>query len=181
MADKKARAKALKLEAAKSEPPVVYKVRLESDMKEKGKSYDWTSLAFISADASLDAMGNHSPKNPKRTVGTITSRLVCRNSIRKTFWDSMQEPSQKTSALALAIFDRSVYSLSLLEACSALLRLIEAYCIHRYGCLREEFLDGPGSGSGVWKREFNDKCFQVVQSMSVDGGSSSYEVAREMM
>jgi hypothetical protein len=51
----------------------------------------------------------------------------------------------------------------------------------RYGCLREEFISGPSSGSGVWGREFNDKCFQVVQSMSIDAGPSSYEVAREML
>jgi hypothetical protein len=99
MPGKKARAKAAKIEAAKLEPPITYKVKLDQD-------YCWTSLVLVSADAALDSQGNHDPGKSKKTVGSLTSRVVCRNDVRRSFWQSMQEPSQKTSALAFAIFDR---------------------------------------------------------------------------
>ncbi|KAF2436320.1 hypothetical protein EJ08DRAFT_711179 [Tothia fuscella] len=134
---KKSRARALRMTT-----PVIYKTNVQKDCYTGEKRLEWTSQVLISADGALDANGNHSPNEPRRTVGTITGRAICRNDIRRTFWDSMQEPSQKTGSLAYALFDR-------------------------YGCLREEFLV---RGTGIWGREINDKCIQLLQSMSVNAG-----------
>ena len=120
MASKKARAKAAKIEAAKSAPAVTYKVKIVCDAKHSGAvCLNWTHVVLVSADGYLDAEGNHTPQNLKRTVGAITSRIICRDTIRRTFWESMQEPGQKTSALAFALFDRLVICSMVLIECSA--------------------------------------------------------------
>jgi hypothetical protein len=42
-------------------------------------------------------------------------------------------------------------------------------------------MEGTQRGSGIWGREFNDKCFQVIQTLSVNAGLSSHEVALKLL
>lgn len=51
---------------------------------------------------------------------------------------------------------------------------------HSYGCLREEFFD-PHRSSGIWGREVNDKCFQVLETLTVDAQGANGNVANELL
>lgn len=107
MPSKKQRAKAARIENPGSAPAIAYKVASVCDGGTAGAVHHaWTHTVVVTASGRFNEAGARVPEKSRRALGKLTTRLVCRNDIRKTFWQSMQEPNGISSEFAFALFDR---------------------------------------------------------------------------
>ncbi|KAI9836044.1 MAG: hypothetical protein M1819_001655 [Sarea resinae] len=88
--------------------------------------------------------GGSSDSTAHKKIGYCEGKLIRRNQIRSTFYDSMEEPSRETSLLAFDLFDR-------------------------YGCLRPEFINHPiRKGSGIWNKELDVGDILLIEYLRIE-------------
>ena len=59
-------------------------------------------------------LGNQNARiRPQSEIAALKARFICRNNIRSTFWDSMQQAGGEAGDLAFTLFDKQVISTAL--------------------------------------------------------------------